>query len=177
MIVSLLSVFAAVAAVGESMPNMLTPVPIQQVVIDDEFWSPKRKIWREVTIGDCFDKFEHDRGGAINNFDRVRDGKSGGHAGPPWYDGLIYEMIRGSADFRAEGYSGQAAFSRPTLTPALSRPFGKLRASKGRDLSLTRRLRSGSMATLLVSRLRRRRIRTGISTRGRNSWPRTSGGG
>src|SRR5208337_4275347 len=21
------------------------------------------------------------------------------HAGPPWYDGLIYEMIRGSADF------------------------------------------------------------------------------
>jgi len=81
--------------------NQLTPVPIQSVTIDDSFWSPKRKVWQEVTIPDCFDKFDHDRGGAINNFDRVRDGRSGGHAGPPWYDGLIYEMIRGSADFLA----------------------------------------------------------------------------
>lgn len=47
--------------------------------------------------------FENDRGGALNNFDRVRDGKSGNHAGPEWYDGLIYEMIRGSADFLAAG--------------------------------------------------------------------------
>ncbi len=81
--------------------NQLTPVPIQSVTIEDPFWSPKRKVWQEVTIPDCFDKFENDRGGALNNFDRVRDGKSDGHAGPPWYDGLIYEMIRGSADFLA----------------------------------------------------------------------------
>jgi DUF1680 family protein len=81
--------------------NQLTPVPIQSVTIDDSFWSPKRKVWQEITIPDCFDKFESDRGGALNNFDRVRDGKSDGHAGPPWYDGLIYEMIRGSADFLA----------------------------------------------------------------------------
>jgi DUF1680 family protein len=79
----------------------LTPVPIQSVEIHDSFWSPKLKVWQQVTIPDCFDKFEGDRGGALNNFDRVRDGKSGGHAGPPWYDGLIYEMIRGSADFLA----------------------------------------------------------------------------
>ena len=58
-------------------------------------------MWRETTIADCFDKFENDRGGAINNFDRVRDGKRGEHAGPEWYDGLIYEMISGSADFLA----------------------------------------------------------------------------
>ena len=44
-------------------------------------------------------KFDHD--GAFTNFDRVRDGKSGDHGGPPWYDGLIYEMIRASADFIA----------------------------------------------------------------------------
>ena len=81
--------------------DQLTPVPIQSVTIDDSFWSPKRKVWQEVTIPDCFDKFDNDRGGAINNFDRVRDGQSGGHAGPPWYDGLIYEMIRGSSDFLA----------------------------------------------------------------------------
>lgn len=77
----------------------LQPVPSRNVTIADDFWSPKLKVWQEVTIRDCFQKFENDRGGALNNFDKVRDGQKGGHAGPPWYDGLIYEMIRGSADF------------------------------------------------------------------------------
>ncbi|MCX8156022.1 MAG: glycoside hydrolase family 127 protein [Verrucomicrobiae bacterium] len=80
-------------------PAPLTPVPVAQVVIEDAFWSPKLKVWREVTIPDCFAKFEQD--GALTNFDRVREGRSGQHAGPPWYDGLIYEMIRASADFLA----------------------------------------------------------------------------
>jgi DUF1680 family protein len=80
-------------------PNQLTPVPIESVIVEDAFWSPKRKVWQEISIPDCFSKFEKDRGGAFNNFDRVRDGKADGHAGPPWYDGLIYEMIQGSADF------------------------------------------------------------------------------
>ncbi len=62
---------------------------------------PKRDVWQRVTINDAFTKFENDRGGALNNFDRVRDGLKGNHAGPPWYDGLIYEMIRGSSDFLA----------------------------------------------------------------------------
>jgi DUF1680 family protein len=81
--------------------NQVAPVPIQSVRLEDAFWSPKRKVWQELTIPDCFTKFEDDRGGALNNFDRVRDGKSDGHAGPPWYDGLIYEMIRGASDFLA----------------------------------------------------------------------------
>jgi DUF1680 family protein len=81
--------------------NQLKPVAIQSVKIEDSFWSPKRRLWQEVTIPDCFTKFESDRGGALNNFDRVRDGQSDGHAGPPWYDGLIYEMIRGASDFLA----------------------------------------------------------------------------
>jgi DUF1680 family protein len=78
--------------------HLLRPVPSQQVTITDQFWAPKMQTWQNVTIRDCFRKFESDRGGAINNFDKVRDGQRGGHAGPPWYDGLIYEMIRGSAD-------------------------------------------------------------------------------
>jgi len=77
----------------------LTPVPIGSVGIDDEFWAPKIKIWREVTLGDCFAKFERD--GALSNFDKIRDGAGGEHGGPPWYDGLIYEMIRACADFLA----------------------------------------------------------------------------
>jgi len=79
--------------------HKLQAVPIEHVVIDDEFWAPKRKVWQEVTLRDCLTKFENDRGGAINNFDKVRSGQTGGHAGPPWTDGLVYEMIRGASDF------------------------------------------------------------------------------
>jgi DUF1680 family protein len=106
--------------------NQLTPVPIQSVTIEDSFWSPKRKVWQEITIPDCFDKFENDRGGALNNFDRVRDGKLDGHAGPPWYDGLIYEMIRGSADFLA-------AHPDPALERRIDGYISRIAAAQDRD--------------------------------------------
>ncbi len=95
----LLAALAASTSAENGGPHQLAPVPIQQVSIDDEFWSPKLKVWREVTIPDCFAKFEKD--GALTNFDKIRDGTGGEHGGPPWYDGLIYEMIRGCADFLA----------------------------------------------------------------------------
>jgi DUF1680 family protein len=92
---------AAVTSVfgGDATAHRLSPLPIQQVVVQDDFWSPKFTVWREVTIPDCLAKFEKD--GALTNFDKIRDGKGGEHGGPPWYDGLIYEMIRGCADFLA----------------------------------------------------------------------------
>lgn len=77
----------------------LVPLPIERVHIDDAFWAPKLKVWRAVTIADCFTKFEKD--GALSNFDRVASGGGGEHGGPPWYDGLIYEMITGASDFLA----------------------------------------------------------------------------
>lgn len=91
--------FATLACAQGTPRRPLTPVPIRQVTIDDEFWAPKRDVWRRVTIPDCLAKFEKD--GALANFDKIRDGAGGEHGGPPWYDGLIYEMIRGSADFLA----------------------------------------------------------------------------
>jgi Beta-L-arabinofuranosidase, GH127 len=106
--------------------NQLKPVPIQSVTVEDSFWAPKRKAWQEVTIPDCFTKFENDRGGAFNNFDRVRDGKSDGHAGPPWYDGLIYEMIRGSADFLA-------ANPDPVLERRIDGYIARIAAAQERD--------------------------------------------
>lgn len=99
LVIALLGLPLGVVTALAQPADTLTPVPIQAVTIDDSFWSPKRKVWQEITIPDCFNKFENDRGGALNNFDRVRDGDSDDHAGPPWYDGLIYEMIRGSSDF------------------------------------------------------------------------------
>jgi DUF1680 family protein len=93
-------VLQALCSVGqEAKPLPLKPVPIEQVQIEDSFWSPKRKVWQEIMIPDCFARFEKD--GALANFDKIRDGQTGDHGGPPWYDGLIYEMIRGAADFLA----------------------------------------------------------------------------
>lgn len=94
-----LAALATLAPAQDTKPHLLTPVPIQQVVIEDGFWSPKIKVWREITIPDCFAKFEKD--GALANFDKIRDGAGGEHGGPPWYDGLIYQMIRACGDFLA----------------------------------------------------------------------------
>jgi hypothetical protein len=37
-----------VAKVTAQSANVLTPVPIQSVTIDDGFWSPKRSLWQDV---------------------------------------------------------------------------------------------------------------------------------
>ena len=78
-----------------------------QVKITGGFWKDRLDLFRQVTVNDVFDKFEKDRGGAFNNYRRVIDGKSGYHAGPPWYDGLIMESIRGASDFLAGQYDGE----------------------------------------------------------------------
>jgi DUF1680 family protein len=78
---------------------VLTPVPIRDVKIDDAFWTPKLDLWRQITLNDVFSKFEEH--GAFTNFDRVAAQQSGGHAGEPWWDGLVYETITASADFMA----------------------------------------------------------------------------
>ena len=68
---------SASASTGRTELHKLDAVSIKHVVIDDEFWAPKRKVWKEVTLRDCLTKFETDRGGAINNFDKVRAGQTG----------------------------------------------------------------------------------------------------
>jgi DUF1680 family protein len=103
----------------------LTPVPIQQVTVDDAFWSPRIKTWREVTIPDCLAKFEKD--GTLLNFENVRDGKlKEPHHGPPWYDGLLYEMIRGCSDFLA-------AERDPALEQRLDGYIERIIAAQARD--------------------------------------------
>ncbi|HEY6974965.1 MAG TPA: beta-L-arabinofuranosidase domain-containing protein [Chitinophagaceae bacterium] len=97
--------------------HLLKAVKIEDVKIMDSFWSPKLKIWDTKTVYDVFDKlegkYEPDRQDLINekqklgrtrnailNFDRVAQGQknTGMHDGPPWYDGLLYETIRGASD-------------------------------------------------------------------------------
>src|SRR5688572_17290972 len=90
---------------------------VVNIKVDDSFWGPGLQRWESVTVNDVFDKFEGKytpegitlerdfkvMGGtrdAFKNFDLVAKGKRGirQHHGPPWYDGLIYETIRGTAD-------------------------------------------------------------------------------
>lgn len=82
---------------------------IKQVKVNDSFWSPKFKQWSTVTANDVFDKFEgkyqrdprrQQDHNAFVNFDDVAAGQkgTGEHAGFPWFDGLIYESIRGISD-------------------------------------------------------------------------------
>lgn len=82
---------------------------IHHVTINDPFWSPKYEIWQKTTALDVLDKFEgkhlktlqeQQKNNVFANFDKIAAGKKGegGHAGLPWFDGLIYESIRGIGD-------------------------------------------------------------------------------
>lgn len=96
LITACLSVFVAdapTARAAQTVPSL------SRVTIDDPFWSPRLKQWREVTLPDVFNKLEKD--GALRNFEAVRDGKKQKHGGPPWEDGLLYETMRAAADFLA----------------------------------------------------------------------------
>jgi len=77
--------------------HVLEAVPIRNVHVTDTFWAPRLQLWSTKTVNDVLDKFEKD--GAFRNFDRVAGIAEGGHDGPPWYDGLVYETIRGASDF------------------------------------------------------------------------------
>lgn len=97
--------------------RIIRPASLQEVHIQDPFWSPKFRVWTTKTVYDVFDKlegnYEPDRPdliaekqttgktrNAFLNFDRVARGDKNTKVfdGPPWYDGLVYETIRGAAD-------------------------------------------------------------------------------
>jgi len=97
--------------------KQIRPIPLRAVKINDGFWSPKLNVWHSKTVYDVLDKLEGkydpdlddlikekaERGRTRNaflNFDLVAKGKKGTGTsdGPPWYDGLVYETLRGGAD-------------------------------------------------------------------------------
>ena len=75
------------------------PAELGQVAVTDAFFAPFIEKIRTVTVPDVLKKFLAD--GAVENYRRVARGESGGHAGPPWYHGLICEVIRGMSDLAA----------------------------------------------------------------------------
>lgn len=86
---------------------------VQHVTVKDSFWSPQFERWRTTTANDVLDKFEaknlpsaseQTKDNVFANFDQVAQGKkgTGHHAGLPWFDGLIYETIRGIGDLHPD---------------------------------------------------------------------------
>ncbi|WP_199736867.1 glycoside hydrolase family 127 protein [Fibrisoma montanum] len=86
---------------------------VQRVTVQDSFWSPQFERWRTTTANDVLDKFEaknltsaseQAKNNVFANFDDVAKGKkgTGHHAGLPWFDGLIYETIRGIGDLHPD---------------------------------------------------------------------------
>ncbi|MBO7108137.1 MAG: glycoside hydrolase family 127 protein, partial [Verrucomicrobia bacterium] len=103
----------ALSIAGSATPSDIPAihfVSFKQVHVDDEFWSPKFDLWQHTTAVDVLDKFEgkhikeEGNHNTFSNFDQVARGDkgTGGHFGAPWFDGLIYESIRGIADYLAQ---------------------------------------------------------------------------
>lgn len=77
----------------------------RQVKMTDGFWAGQLDKIHRVTVWDVLNKFENDHEeGIMKNYEWVIEGKSGSHVGPPWYDGLICEVIRGISDIIAVNY-------------------------------------------------------------------------
>ncbi|SFM57660.1 DUF1680 family protein [Chitinophaga sp. YR627] len=114
----------SIAAYGQPTTptaHIIQPADLSQVKIKDAFWTPKYKVWTTHTVYDVLDKLEGsydpDRQDLIDekkrqgktrnaflNFDRVAFGEKNTQVfdGPPWYDGLVYETIRGAADLLSQ---------------------------------------------------------------------------
>lgn len=98
----ILSLAIVAAALGTPCrAENLESAGLTAVEIDDAFWAPKLRQWSSRTANDVLDKFEsHNNRNTLDNFRNVAKGdrNSHNHVNLPWFDGLIYESIRGIAD-------------------------------------------------------------------------------
>ncbi len=73
----------------------VTPVPFNQVQVQDGFWTPRLETNRTVTIPYCFEKCEEtDR---ISNFEKAAGLKQGKHEGIYFNDSDVYKVMEGAA--------------------------------------------------------------------------------
>ena len=76
----------------------MTFAPIDSVVVEDGFWSPRFDLWRTKTLPDVLDKLDQ-RSHVVSNFVLAAAGARSGHEGCYFFDGLQYEAIRGASDY------------------------------------------------------------------------------
>ena len=77
----------------------LTRPSMKQIDLRDGFWAPYLEQIRTLTLPYVFDRMEeHDY---FDGFRMVTEGIRGQHKLMPYYDGLVFETIRGASDFLA----------------------------------------------------------------------------
>ncbi len=86
-----------------SAKNILPCYPdLERVDVTSGLFDDFLKKIRTVSAKDILKKFNSE--GALSNYERVATGEIGGHIGPPWYHGLICEVIRGVSDILVKEY-------------------------------------------------------------------------
>jgi len=73
----------------------ITPVPFNGVRVEDDFWTPRLKTNRRVTIPYAFTKCEET--GRIRNFERAAGLAEGKHEGASFNDSDVYKIMEGAA--------------------------------------------------------------------------------
>lgn len=89
---------AAVSCTGEKEAGTMkkiTPVNFSEVKIIDNFWSPRLKNHKDVTLGVCIDQIENQTG-RIRNFENAAL-KQGNHSGIYFDDSDVYKALEGMA--------------------------------------------------------------------------------
>ena len=86
---------------GDDEPNSAMAFqPLSAVKVEDDFWSPRYNLWRTTTIPDVLAKLEG-RSGVKSNFELAARGATIGHQGDYFYDGQLFEALRGASDYLA----------------------------------------------------------------------------
>ncbi|MEJ2883022.1 beta-L-arabinofuranosidase domain-containing protein [Pedobacter sp. GR22-6] len=133
------SLLAACAVKKTETKEQWQLAPIAHTRISDRFWSPRFELWRTTTSNDVLDKFEgkhlasdkeREESNAFANFDDVASGQkgTGRHAGFPWFDGLVYESIRGIGDLIGQ-------YPDPALQARLDAYIDRIAAAQAADPS------------------------------------------
>ena len=102
--------------------------PLPAVTVEDGFWSPRYALWRSTTIPDVLEKLET-RSHVAENLVLAACGATSGHQGHYFFDGLLYESLRGASDYLAVEPDAtlEAAVDRwIALIAAAQRPDGYL---------------------------------------------------
>ncbi|MBN2313290.1 MAG: glycoside hydrolase family 127 protein [Sedimentisphaerales bacterium] len=93
--ISMVGLFLLLTGCQVQEPERLKAVPFTEVTFDDEFWTPRMKTNREVTIPYDFKKCEET--GRIDNFARAGGLMEGKFEGIRFNDSDVFKVIEGAA--------------------------------------------------------------------------------
>jgi uncharacterized protein len=76
-------------------PNKTGEVPLKQIVIEDDFWSPRLQVNRTKTLDHVYQELETT--GCIRNFELATGKATGNFGGPWWADSDVYKWLEGAS--------------------------------------------------------------------------------